>query len=78
MDSEQAGIKDRTFQFAVRIPNLVRALPRDIGEQVVGRQLARSGTSIGANVEKAQGVQSRRDFADKMTIARKEARETLY
>jgi four helix bundle protein len=41
-------------------------------------QLLRSGTSIGANVEEAQGSQSRADFIAKMAIARKEARETLY
>jgi len=53
-------------------------MPRDLGSQVIARQLARSGTSVGANVEEAQGAHSRRDFARRMNIARTEARESLY
>ena len=41
-------------------------------------QILRSGTSIGANVEEAQGAQSKKDFISKLSIAQKEARETLY
>jgi four helix bundle protein len=76
--TEQPDIKERTFRFSVRVLKLVRALPRDTGGQVVGRQLARCGTSVGANVEEAQGAESRRDFGHKIRIARKEARESLY
>ncbi|MEW6250182.1 MAG: four helix bundle protein [Planctomycetota bacterium] len=76
--NELPDIKTRTFQFGVRVLTLVRALPRDLGGQVVGRQLARCGTSVGANVEEAQAAESRRDFAHKIRIARKEARESLY
>jgi four helix bundle protein len=47
-------------------------------EYVISRQLLRSGTSIGANVEEASAGSSRRDFLAKMTIASKEARETRY
>jgi four helix bundle protein len=64
--------------FGARILKMVRALPRDVAGQMVARQLARSGTSIGANVEEAQGAQSRVDFARKMNIAMSEARETAY
>lgn len=46
--------------------------------RTLGKQLIRSGTSIGANVEEAQGGQSRADFLSKISIACKEARETLY
>jgi four helix bundle protein len=46
--------------------------------RMLGKQLFRAGTSIGANVEEAQGGQSRADFISKISIARKEARETLY
>jgi four helix bundle protein len=46
--------------------------------QTLGRQLLRSGTSIGANVEEAQAGQSSADFASKYSIALKEARETIY
>jgi hypothetical protein len=58
----QPDIPARTFAFAARILRLVRALPRDVGGFVVARQLARSGTSVGANVEEAQAAHSRADF----------------
>ncbi len=47
-------------------------------EYVISKQLLRSGTSIGANVEEATAAQSRKDFISKMSIASKEARETNY
>ena len=71
-------IARRTYLFACRIVKLVRALPGDIASQVIARQLARSGTSVGANVEEAQGSHSRKEFARRMGIARSEARESLY
>lgn len=76
--TERPDIPERCFAFAVRILKLVRALPRDVGGQVVARQLARSGTSVGANVEEAQAAQSKADFTRRMNIARAEARENLY
>jgi len=79
IDSDRPrDIEERTFQFAVRILRMVRVMPRDIAGQVVARQVARSGTSVGANVEEAQGAQSRTEFARKMNIAKSEARETRY
>lgn len=74
----EVDIPQRTFAFAVRIVRLIRALPREAGLDVIVRQLARNGTSIGANVEEAQGSHSRKEFARRMNIARSEARETLY
>ncbi len=72
-------ITDRCFQFAVRIIRLCRELDDLTGVYwVVSRQLAKSGTSIGANIEEAQGAQSRADFNAKMYISLKESRETLY
>ncbi len=71
-------IQERTFAFAVRVLKLVRALPRDAVSLLVRRQLARSGTSMGANVEEAPGSHSKADFARRMNIARAEARETNY
>jgi len=71
-------IHDRTFALAVRILRLVRSLPNDMSGRTVARQLARSGTSVGANVEEAQGGHSKAEFARRMGIARSEARETLY
>ena len=71
-------IRERTFQFAVRVLRAIRQLPDDPATRVVAYQLAKSATSIGANVEEADGAESRRDFLHKMSIARKEARETRY
>ncbi len=71
-------IRERTFQFAVRVLRAIRQLPDDSATRVVAYQLAKSATSIGANVEEADGAESRRDFVHKMSIARKEARETRY
>lgn len=71
-------IEERTYQFALRIIRMVRALPEDYGAEAIGRQVLRSGTSVGANVEEAIGASSKRDFANKMSIAAREARETHY
>lgn len=71
-------IKERTFHFALRIVELVRQLPQDSVGKVVGKQLLRSGTSVGANVEEATAGASKEDFTYKMNIALKEARETHY
>jgi four helix bundle protein len=74
----ERDIEKRTFEFALRIIRLCRALDDDRTGRVLVNQLLRSGTSIGANVEEAQGAQSKPDFIAKMSIAQKEARETLY
>ena len=69
---------EKTFEFAVRIINAYRHLVKEHREFVLSKQLLRSGTSIGANSEEAVGGQSRSDFAAKLAIAYKEARETKY
>jgi len=71
-------IEDRTYKFALRIVRLARALPKDYASRAMGRQVLRSGTSIGTNVEEAVGGTSKREFANKMNIAQKEAGETHY
>ncbi len=76
--NDTPDIQARTFGFAARILKLVRAMERDTASLVVAKQIARSGTSIGANVEEAQGAYSKADFTHRMNVARKEARETLY
>ncbi len=70
-------ILDRTFQFALDIVNLYKRLVEQ-KEYVLSKQLLRSATSIGANVEEAMAGHSRKDFLAKMVIASKEARETRY
>ncbi|PSN15320.1 four helix bundle protein [filamentous cyanobacterium CCT1] len=72
-------ITERTFEFAVRIVKLCQTLGKMSAiNQPLVRQLIRSGTSVGANVEEAQAGQSRADFIHKMEIALKELRETRY
>ena len=72
-------IKERTFSFALEIVRLCQKLEKQSDVyRTVGRQLLRSGTSIGANVEESQAGQSRADFISKYAIALKETRETIY
>jgi four helix bundle protein len=71
-------LKERTFQFGVRVLKFASVLPRTVIAVELTRQLIRAATSVGANVEEAEGTESRRDTAHKMAIARKEARESRY
>ena len=58
--------------------DLVGKLPRRTECMIIQNQLAKSGTSVGANVEEADGTITKKDFVNKMVIARKEAKETKY
>jgi four helix bundle protein len=79
MKKEQRfDIQERTFEFAVRVVRLVNRLPRTVAGVEIGRQVVRSATSVGSNVEEADAAESKRDFIHKMSIAHKEARETRY
>ncbi len=71
-------IQQKSYDFALRIVKLYRHLTEKKKEYVLSKQVLRSGTSIGANVEEALGGQSRADFMAKMAVAYKEARETHY
>jgi len=72
-------IRERTFEFAVRIVKLCRELDKTAGvSRTLSNQLLRAGTSIGSNVEEAQAGQSKPDFISKNAIALKEARECHY
>ncbi|MHA1331162.1 MAG: four helix bundle protein [Candidatus Hodarchaeales archaeon] len=71
-------IKERTFQFSLEIIRLISKMPKNIVGYEVGRQLIRSGTSIGANVEEATGARTKKEFINIMNISRREARETKY
>ena len=67
----------KSFDFALEIIGLYKAM-QDQKEYVISRQVLRSGTSIGANVEEGGAAQTKKDFIAKMSIASKEARETKY
>ena len=71
-------IRDRAKKFGIKIIELVRKLPKDLAGQEIGRQLIRSGTSIGANLEEADASPTRNDFFNKVSISYKEARESRY
>jgi four helix bundle protein len=70
-------IKEKTFNFALSIIELYK-ICKSQNEFILSKQLLRSGTSIGANVQEALAGYSERDFLHKMSIASKEARETQY
>ena len=70
-------IRKKSFQFALSIIALYRDLATK-KEHIISKQLLRSGTSIGANIEEATAAQTKKDFISKMAIASKEARETKY
>jgi four helix bundle protein len=71
-------LKDRTKQFALRVIRLYRALPRNEEARVIGKQLLRSGTSIGANYRAACRGRSKAEFVAKLGIVLEEADETVF
>ena len=78
MEKKKNLIQDKSYELALKIILVVRKFPQRTDGFVMGRQLLRSGTSIGANVEEAIAACSKADFLYKMNIALKEARETHY
>ena len=75
--SVNSPLHGRSFFFAVEIVRTCNALVLQ-KEFVLSKQLLKSGTSIGANIREAKYAQSRKDFISKLSIALKEANETLY
>ena len=78
LNSKNSLFLDKSFIFAVRIVKLYKYLCSQKKEYVLSKQLLRSGTSIGANINEAQDAQSKNDFISKLSISLKEARETKY
>lgn len=72
------NLKGRTKSFALRVINLVNALPDGRSAEVIGRQLLRSATSVGANYRAACRAKSQADFIAKMGIVEEEADECMY
>ena len=77
-DKKENIIAKKSFAFAVRIVKLNQQIQKHHKEYILSKQILRSGTSIGANIEEALGGYSRKDFAAKMSISYKETRETKY
>lgn len=75
---DKMELERRTKKFAIRIIGFVSSLPRNSASTVLGNQLLRSGTSIGANYREANRAQSKRDFIHKVNIVEKESSESQY
>ncbi|MBI3359781.1 MAG: four helix bundle protein [Chloroflexi bacterium] len=71
-------LRERTFLYSVRAIKWVRTLPRDLATQIAARQFLESATSVGSNVEEADGADTQKDRVYKWTLSRKEAREARY
>tara|TARA_B110000503_G_C7172443_1_gene424994 strand:+ start:10999 stop:11370 length:372 start_codon:yes stop_codon:yes gene_type:complete len=71
-------LRDKSYAFALLILKRCVRLQTESKEYVISKQLMRSATSIGANIEEAIGGQSNKDFIHKISISYKEARETHY
>jgi len=71
-------LRDRTKQFALQIIQMFTALPKTIEAQVIGKQILRSGTSVGANYREAYRSRSRAEFIAKTGDCLKELEETAY
>lgn len=71
-------LKEKSYKFALRSIKLYQYLSKEKQEYIISKQIMRSGTSIGANIEEAYQEQSKSDFIHKLSIANKEAFETHY
>lgn len=71
-------IQEKSYSFSLKIIALYKHLTKESREFILSKQLLRSATSVGANIEEAIGGQSKNDFLHKISISYKEARETLY
>jgi four helix bundle protein len=75
---DKRELQDRTKQFALRVLNLVDALPHSAAGRAISSQLVRAATSVGANYRSACRARSRAEFAAKLGVAVEEADESLY
>jgi four helix bundle protein len=78
MQNKESIIEQKSFRFAVRIINLYKFLQETKKEFVMSKQILRSGTAIGANINEALSSESTSDFIHKLSISAKEVRETSY
>lgn len=71
-------VKEKSFDFAIRIVKLYQYLSEEKREFVLSKQVLRSGTAVGAMIREAEHSESKADFIHKMAIAQKEINETIY
>jgi four helix bundle protein len=77
-DKKKYDLEERTAQFGESIIELVKTFPKDPVNSPLISQVIRAGTSIGANYVEADGAQSRKDFRHKISICKKESKETKH
>jgi four helix bundle protein len=78
VEKKSNAIKDKSYQFALRIIKLYQYLAKEKKEFVLSKQILRSGTAVGALVQEATQGESKADFIHKLSMANKEASETSY
>lgn len=71
-------VRERVFKFALEIIRLTSLMPKNEGNRVIIRQVIRSSSSIGANLQEAAGAHSKTDFIYILNVSKKEARESQY
>ena len=71
-------IKDRTYQYSIKMIEFLDNLPKDSSAQIISKQLLRSATSIGANIVEAQASSSKKDFTKYFNYSLKSANESVY
>lgn len=76
--SKNYDLRERTTDFGIEIIRFCKTIPQDTISKPIISQLIRAGTSVGANYAEASAASSRKDFANKIYIARKEAQETMH
>jgi len=71
-------LKDRTYQYSIKMIEFLDSLPKDNSAQIISKQLLRSATSIGANIVEAQASSSKKDFTKYFNYSLKSANESVY
>jgi four helix bundle protein len=75
---KESILKNKSYNFALESISLSRSLVSDKKDFILGKQILKSGTAIGALIREAEFAQSKADFINKMSVSLKEANETLY
>ena len=78
MNDKKNDLRERTTEFALRIVKLYKSLPKSTEAQVLGKQVLRSGTSVGAQFRESQRAKSDPDFINKLESVLQEADETAF
>ncbi len=78
LSTKENILKDKSYSFALAVAIIILELQNQKKEYVLSKQLLRSATSVGANIEEANQAESKADFIHKLSIANKEANETHY